>query len=54
MSSWDAWRNKRKGEAGRLPKCSKCGRPRVLNPCRDCATPEQLATYPAEPSEARP
>lgn len=21
-----------------VPKCSRCGRPRVLNPCRDCAS----------------
>jgi hypothetical protein len=32
-----------------LPRCSKCHEVSVLDPCRDCATPEQLATYPVLP-----
>lgn len=50
-SSWDAWRNKKKGEAGRVPKCSWCGATSVLEPCRACASPAQLAAYPELPAE---
>lgn len=51
MGRWDALRAKSKGEIGTLPHCSKCGTTSVLDPCRDCATPAQLAAYPEAPSD---
>lgn len=33
----------------KLPVCYRCGRTRVLSPCRDCATPEEASRYPALP-----
>lgn len=50
MSRWDALRQKTKGEGTRAPTCTKCGQISVLDPCRTCATPAQLATYPEEPT----
>lgn len=45
MSRWDVERARTKGATGAaLPRCSRCGEPRVLNPCRDCATPAELAS----------
>lgn len=50
MSRWDALRQKTKGEGTRAPVCSRCGAISVLDPCRQCATPTQLARYPEEPT----
>jgi hypothetical protein len=33
----------------KLPRCSTCSEVGVLDPCRNCATPEQLAVYPVLP-----
>lgn len=49
MSGRDALRQKQKGEGTRAPTCSKCGGISVLDPCRTCATPSQLAAYPPVP-----
>jgi hypothetical protein len=37
----------------RLPKCSRCQRVSVLDPCRTCATPDELAKYPELPDRYR-
>lgn len=34
------------------PTCSDCGAVSVLDPCRDCMTPEELAALPLAPWEA--
>lgn len=35
-----------KSTKAKLPRCSRCKKVRVLNPCRDCATPEEkLSTF---------
>lgn len=49
---WDAERTKAKGEIGTTPKCSVCGTLSVLDPCRSCASTEELALYPPEPDMA--
>lgn len=48
MTEWDRLRAKQRGQHGApAPTCSRCGRRRVYNPCRDCATPAELArTFP--------
>jgi hypothetical protein len=51
MSGWDALRQKTKGTATPIPRCSKCKIISVLDPCRDCATPTQLERYPEAPTE---
>lgn len=52
MSGWDVLRAKARGDHGAgLPRCSRCRRPRVLDPCRDCATPAELASRRPHPTE---
>jgi hypothetical protein len=34
-----------------IPICRKCGKVGVLDPCRDCANPAQLAEYPPDPTK---
>lgn len=32
-----------------MPTCVRCGRVRVLSPCRDCATVQESKDYPELP-----
>lgn len=42
-SRWDAERaKKRRAASAGLPICRRCRLVSVLDPCRDCATPEEL------------
>lgn len=55
MSEWDVQRARQRGDGERpLPRCSRCGRPRVLNPCRDCATLAELTATRTATSNGRP
>ena len=40
--TWDQLRADTKGKTGPAPRCSRCRRRSVLNPCRACATPAEL------------
>jgi len=52
---WDAQRARTKGATGAgVPKCARCKRPSVLDPCRACATPAELKQYPAAPVPTAP
>lgn len=48
MTTWDAWRNDRKGKTAPSPKCSECGKTSLFDPCRACA-PELDTERPAPP-----
>lgn len=52
MSMWDANRQKQKGEISSVPACSTCGTASVLDPCRSCASTDQLALYPPDPARS--
>lgn len=49
MGEWDALREASKGRAAPIPRCARCKRPRVFNPCRDCASPAELRAQGAPP-----
>lgn len=38
-----------KGYTHELPRCRRCGRPRVFSPCRDCATEREAKHFPELP-----
>lgn len=44
-------RHKGKKEPAEIPTCSKCGKQRVLDPCRECASPKQAERYPVPAAE---
>jgi hypothetical protein len=42
-------RGSTRAEHVRAPRCSRCDRVALLDPCRRCATPAELAAYPPDP-----
>jgi hypothetical protein len=54
VSGWDALRAKQRGErrGDGVPTCSRCGAVSVLDPCRSCASTDELALYPEQPDPA--
>ena len=55
MSMWDAVRQSKKGNSSAgPPRCSRCKRARVYDPCRDCATETELARTFVTSSRGKP